>query len=48
MREPLVHFLLAEVRRKVENDWRATTAKQREAKAYQALLDVYTIKIEKP
>ena len=39
---------LAEVRRQVENDWRATTAKQREAKAYQALLDGYTIKIEKP
>jgi len=39
---------LAEVRRKVENDWRATTAKQREAKAYQALLDGYTIKIENP
>lgn len=39
---------LADVRQQVENDWRAVTSKQREAKAYQALLDGYTIKIEKP
>ena len=39
---------LAEVRQQVENDWRAETVKTREAKAYQALLDSYTIRIEKP
>jgi peptidyl-prolyl cis-trans isomerase C len=39
---------LADVRQSVENDWRAQTAKDREAKAYQALLDSYTIKIAKP
>lgn len=39
---------LADVRQRVENDWRAATVAQREAKAYQALLDGYDIKIEKP
>jgi peptidyl-prolyl cis-trans isomerase C len=39
---------LADVRQRVENDWRAATAKAREAKAYQLLLDGYDIKIEKP
>ena len=39
---------LADVRQAVENDWRSTTLKQREAKAYQALLDGYTIQILKP
>lgn len=39
---------LADVRQRVENDWRAATARQREARAYQALLDGYTIRIEKP
>lgn len=39
---------LADVRQKLENDWRAKTVKEREAKAYQALLDTYTIKIAKP
>ena len=39
---------LADVRQKLENDWRAQTVKDREAKAYQALLDGYTIKIAKP
>jgi peptidyl-prolyl cis-trans isomerase C len=39
---------LADVRQKLENDWRAKTAKDREAKAYQTLLDSYTIKIAKP
>jgi peptidyl-prolyl cis-trans isomerase C len=43
-REPV----LSEVRQRVENDWRAETAKAREAKAYQALLDGYTITIAKP
>lgn len=38
----------ADVRQKLENDWRAQTAKDREAKAYQTLLDGYTIKIAKP
>jgi peptidyl-prolyl cis-trans isomerase C len=40
--------ILADVRQAVENDWRAATYKQREAKAYQALLDGYTIRIAKP
>jgi peptidyl-prolyl cis-trans isomerase C len=39
---------LAEVRQRVENDWRADSAKKREAKAYQLLLDGYTIRIAKP
>lgn len=39
---------LADVRQKLENDWRSQTAKAREAKAYQVLLDSYTIKIAKP
>ena len=38
----------ADVRQRLENDWRAQTMKAREAKAYQALLDGYTIKIAKP
>jgi hypothetical protein len=39
---------LSDVRQRVENDWRAATAADREARAYQALLDAYTIRIEKP
>ncbi|HEX4873734.1 MAG TPA: hypothetical protein VFV06_02440 [Sphingorhabdus sp.] len=39
---------LVDVRQAVENDWRASTIKAREAAAYQALLDGYTIKIAKP
>ena len=39
---------LADVRQQVENDWRAATIRDREAKAYQSLLDGYTIKIAKP
>jgi hypothetical protein len=39
---------LADVRQAVENDWRLATVKQREAKAYQALLDGYIIQISKP
>ena len=39
---------LADVRQAVENDWRAATYKDREAKAYQVLLDGYTIRIAKP
>lgn len=39
---------LADIRQAVENDWRSATAKQREAKAYQALLDGYAIRISKP
>ncbi len=39
---------LSSVRQRVENDWRSATTKDREAKAYQALLDGYRIKIEKP
>lgn len=40
--------LLSDVRQAVENDWRTATLKQREASAYQALLDGYTIRIAKP
>lgn len=39
---------LSDLRKRVENDWRAETAKAREAAAYQALLDGYTITIAKP
>lgn len=39
---------LADVRQQLENDWRAQTVKDREAKAYQTLLDGYTIKIAIP
>ena len=39
---------LAQVRQQVENDWRAATIEAREAAAYQALLDGYTIRIEEP
>jgi peptidyl-prolyl cis-trans isomerase C len=39
---------LADIRQRVENDWRAATVASREAKAYQALLDGYDIRIEKP
>jgi len=39
---------LADVRQRVENDWRAETLETRTARAYQALLDGYRVKIEKP
>lgn len=39
---------LAEVRQQVENDWRANTMADREAKAYQTVLDGYTVRIMKP
>lgn len=39
---------LATVRKAVENDWREANRATREAKAYQALLDGYTIRIAKP
>jgi peptidyl-prolyl cis-trans isomerase C len=39
---------LRDVLPKVTNDWRAETRAQRDAAAYQTLLDGYTIKIEKP
>jgi peptidyl-prolyl cis-trans isomerase C len=39
---------LADVHQAVENDWRAATRAEREAKAYQTLLDSYTIKIARP
>ena len=38
----------AEIRQRVTNDWRAETRIKREAAAYQALLDGYDIRIEKP
>jgi peptidyl-prolyl cis-trans isomerase C len=39
---------LAEVRQRVENDWRSATRVARENQAYQTLLDGYDIKIERP
>lgn len=39
---------LATVRQAVENDWREANRKTREARAYQALLDGYTIRIARP
>lgn len=39
---------LSEVRQRVENDWRSATRIVRENKAYQALLDGYDIRIERP
>jgi len=39
---------LADVRQQVENDWRAATATEREAKAYAAIADRYTVRIAKP
>jgi peptidyl-prolyl cis-trans isomerase C len=39
---------LNDIRQRLENDWRAATVEEREAAAYQALLDGYTIKIAKP
>jgi peptidyl-prolyl cis-trans isomerase C len=39
---------LAEVRQRVENDWRSATRIARENQAYQTLLDGYDIKIERP
>jgi peptidyl-prolyl cis-trans isomerase C len=39
---------LTEVRQRVENDWRSSTRIARENQAYQALLDGYDIKIERP
>jgi peptidyl-prolyl cis-trans isomerase C len=39
---------LADIRQRLENDWREANRKAREDKAYQALLDGYTIRIAKP
>lgn len=39
---------LSNVRQQVENDWREATIETRDARAYQALLDGYTIKIDRP
>ncbi len=39
---------LADVRQQVENDWRADTKARRGDEAFKALLDNYTIRIEKP
>ncbi len=46
--EPGILPPLASIRQQVENDWRSATAKDREAKAYQALLDGYRITIDRP
>jgi len=39
---------LRDIRQRVSNDWRADTRAAREAAAYQALLDGYTIRIARP
>lgn len=39
---------LADIRQQVENDWRAQNISKRKESSYQALLDGYDIKIEKP
>lgn len=39
---------LDQVRRAVENDWRAATLAQRQQAGYQALLDAYDVRIERP
>ena len=39
---------LVDVRQKVENDWREATLEDRQARAYQALLDGYRLRISKP
>ncbi len=39
---------LNDVRQAVENDWRVDTKERTEARAYQALLDLYTVRIAKP
>lgn len=39
---------LAAVRQRVENDWRDATLSERQDRAYQALLDGYRVRIEKP
>ena len=39
---------LVDVRQRVENDWHAATLTDRQNRAYQVLLDSYTIKIAKP
>ncbi|HPU16287.1 MAG TPA: peptidyl-prolyl cis-trans isomerase, partial [Polymorphobacter sp.] len=46
--EPGATPTLEMVRQRVENDWRADNRRRAEAAAYQALLDGYNIKIEKP
>ena len=40
--------VLADISQKIMNDWRVETRARREAAAYQALLDGYTIRIAKP
>lgn len=39
---------LASVRQRVENDWRDATLSERQDRAYQALLDGYQVRIQKP
>jgi peptidyl-prolyl cis-trans isomerase C len=38
----------AQIRQRLENDWREANRQSREAKAYQALLDGYSVRIAKP
>ena len=39
---------LEEIRQRLENDWRASTVKDRQEKAYQILLDSYDVRIKAP
>ena len=47
-RRPAAPPRLAEIRQRVENDWRAAQAKASEERAYQALRDGYRVTIERP
>ena len=47
-RRPAAPPRLAELRQRVENDWRAAQAKASEERAYQALRDGYSVTIERP
>ncbi len=40
--------IVDEIRQRLENDWRAASISKRKDRAYQALLDGYDIRIEKP
>jgi hypothetical protein len=45
---PARNATLAEARQRIENDWRAATRAEREDRAFRALLEGYTIRIEAP
>ena len=47
-RQPAAPPQLAAIRQRVENDWRAATARERTEREYRALLKRYNVVIEKP